>query len=220
MKKLALITYNFNHLKTEQIINNLLIENFFEITLLALPFKQRKQRESLFVHRPDPLTGIQTKDFELSNIKFTELKKSEQLEDFDYCMITGAGILDKTIIGKKKILNIHPGIIPTTRGLDSFKWAIYNLNPLGISLHYIDVTVDSGEVLRIFETPIYRSDTLQTLARRHYENEIYVSSNFYKFLDKVEYRDLKEQKANMRMPIEKEKLLEKKFIEYKKKFCK
>ncbi len=34
MKKLALITYNFNHLKTEQIINNLLIENFFEITLL------------------------------------------------------------------------------------------------------------------------------------------------------------------------------------------
>ena len=220
MKKLALITYNFNHLKTEQIINNLLIENFFEITLLALPFKQRKQRESLFFHRPDPLTGIQTKDFTSSNIKFIELKKSEQLEDYDYCMITGAGILDKTIIGNKKILNIHPGIIPTTRGLDSFKWAIYNLNPLGISLHYIDVKVDSGEVLRIFETPIYRSDTLQTLARRHYENEIYVSSNFYKFLDKVEYSGLKEQKHNMRMPIEKEKLLEKKFIEYKKKFCK
>ena len=166
------------------------------------------------------MTGIQTQDFTSSNIKFTELKKSEQLEQFDYCMITGAGILDKTIIGNKKILNIHPGIIPTTRGLDSFKWAIYNLNPLGISLHYIDVTVDSGEVLRIFETPIYRSDTLQTLARRHYENEIYVSSNFYKFLDKVEYSGLKEQKANMRMPIEKEKLLEKKFTEYKKKFCK
>ena len=91
---------------------------------------------------------------------------------------------------------------------------------MGITLHYIDVTVDSGEVLRIFETPIYRSDTLQTLARRHYENEIYVSSNFYKFLDKVEYSGLKEQKANMRMPIKKEKLLEKKFTEYKKKFCK
>ena len=73
MKKLALITYNFNHLKTEQIINNLLIENFFEITLLALPFKQRN-KENLFFHRPDPLTGIQTKDFEFSNIKFNELK--------------------------------------------------------------------------------------------------------------------------------------------------
>ena len=45
MKKLAIITYNYHHLKTEQILNNLLIENIFEITLLALPFKQRKQRE-------------------------------------------------------------------------------------------------------------------------------------------------------------------------------
>jgi len=220
MQKLAIITYNYHHLKTEQILNNLLIENIFEITLFALPFKQRKQRECFFYHRPDPVAGIQTKDFACSNIKFAELKKTEQLQDFDYCLITGAGILDKKIIGNKKILNIHPGIIPTTRGLDSFKWAIYNLNPLGISLHYIDVTVDAGEVLRIFETPIYRSDTLQTLARRHYENEIYVSSNFYKFLDKVEYIGLKEQKSKLRMPIEKEKLLEKKFIQYKKKFCK
>ena len=76
------------------------------------------------------MAGIQTKDFACSNIKFAELKKTEQLQDFDYCLITGAGILDKKIIGNKKILNIHPGIIPTTRGLDSFKWAIYNLNPL------------------------------------------------------------------------------------------
>ena len=72
----------------------------------------------MFYHRPDPVAGIQTKDFACSNIKFAELK-TEQLQDFDYCLITGAGILDKKIIGNKKILNIHPGIIPTTRGLDS-----------------------------------------------------------------------------------------------------
>ena len=35
-----------------------------------------------------------------------------------------------------------------------------------------------------------------------------------------EYIGLKEQKSKLRMPIEKEKLLEKKFIQYKKKFCK
>ena len=55
MQKLAIITYNYHHLKTEQILNNLLIENIFEITLLALPFKQRKQRECFFMHRPDPM---------------------------------------------------------------------------------------------------------------------------------------------------------------------
>ena len=96
------------------------------------------------------------------------------------------------------------------------------IDPLGITLHYIDVTVDSGEVLRIFETlepSIYRSDTLQTLARRHYENEIYVSSNFYKFLDKVEYKNGKEQKANMRMPIiKRESFRRKNLLSIKKKF--
>ena len=123
--------------------------------------------------------------------KFFNFKNSSQLDDFDF-IITGAIILDKEIIGNKKIINVHPGIIPTTRGLDSFKWAIYNLDPLGITLHYIDQRVDSGEVLRVFNTPVYLSDTLQTLARRHY---IYLS-NFYKYLKKVNYKTLKKK-----MPI-------------------
>ena len=48
MKSLAIITYNHFHLKTEQILNNLLIENIFEITLFALPFKTRKKKNIFF----------------------------------------------------------------------------------------------------------------------------------------------------------------------------
>ena len=220
MKSLAIITYNHFHLKTEQILNILLIENIFEITLFALPFKNRKKKDYFFSHRPDQHLGIKVEDFRSKKINFVNFKSSSQLDGFDFIIITGAGILDKEIIGNKKIINVHPGIIPTTRGLDSFKWAIYNLDPLGITLHYIDQRVDSGEVLRIFNTPVYSSDTLQTLARRHYENEIYILSNFHKYLKKVNYKNLIEKSAYMRMPLEKEKTLEDKFKEYKEKFCK
>ena len=48
MKSLAIITYDSFHLKTEQILNNLLIENIFEITLFALPFKTRKKKKKYF----------------------------------------------------------------------------------------------------------------------------------------------------------------------------
>ena len=220
MKSLAIITYNHFHLKTEQILNILLIENIFEITLFALPFKNRKKKDYFFSHRPDQHLGIKVEDFRSKKINFVNFKSSSQLDGFDFIIITGAGILDKEIIGNKKIINVHPGIIPTTRGLDSFKWAIYNLDPLGITLHYIDQRVDSGEVLRIFNTPVYSSDTLQTLARRHYENEIYILSNFHKYLKKVNYKNLIKKSAYMRMPLEKEKTLEHKFKEYKEKFCK
>ncbi len=45
-------------------------------------------------------------------------------------------------------------------------------------------------------------------------------TKFSQILDKVEYSGLKENKPIMRMPVEKEKLLVIKFIQYKKKICK
>ena len=74
--------------------------------------------------------------------------------------------------------------------------------------------------MRIFKTPVYKSDTIQTLARRHYENEIYILSNFYKFLDKIDYKNLLHKSACLKMPLQKEKALEEKFIKYKEKYCK
>jgi phosphoribosylglycinamide formyltransferase-1 len=84
----------------------------------------------------------------------------------------------------KKIINCHPGILPAVRGLDAFKWTIYEMKPLGVTLHYIDEEVDSGEIISVIPTPIFITDDLETLARRHYENEIYVLSNFEEYLNR------------------------------------
>ena len=92
-------------------------------------------------------------------------------------MIGGAGIVDISFANGKPIVNAHPGIIPLTRGLDSFKWAIYNNDPVGNTLHLIDNKVDKGEILQIKYTPVFTSDSLESLAQRHYESEIDMLAN-------------------------------------------
>lgn len=49
--QIGLITYNTNHLKTEQILSRL--AGKYDLEVYALPFVPRKPREVLFQHRPD-----------------------------------------------------------------------------------------------------------------------------------------------------------------------
>ena len=45
-------------------------------------------------------------------------------------------------------------IIPTSRGLDSFKWALYSGDQLGITIHEISNQVDKGDIVKIIKTPV------------------------------------------------------------------
>lgn len=188
MLKIGLISYNTNHLKSEEVFNNI-ISKKYELTVFLLPFMARKIRDVLFKHRPDQskaqnLGLIATKN----NIKVIYCKNDLDIYNgLDYYLILGAGIISKECIKGKKIINCHPGIIPSVRGLDSFKFSILNNIRLGITLHYIDENVDEGELISTFQTPVYKNDTLKTLAKRHYENEIRILSNFEEFINNNQF---------------------------------
>jgi hypothetical protein len=55
--KVGLLSYNYIHLKTEQIFQRLL-ERKFELTFYLLPFKKREKREVFFEHRPNQENSI------------------------------------------------------------------------------------------------------------------------------------------------------------------
>jgi phosphoribosylglycinamide formyltransferase-1 len=152
--------------------------------MFALPFTPRKQRVTLFNHRPDQTDAIAAKTLaEKHTIPYCACGNDEEIDDScDVYIILGAGILSENGIKGKKIINCHPGIIPACRGVDSFKWAIYDMKPLGITLHYIDAQVDAGDIIAVAPTNVYKTDSLATLARRHYENEINVISHFAYYL--------------------------------------
>ena len=183
--RIGIITYNCRHLKTEQMVLKYSTSTLISaINIYMLPFAQRPARNVVFNHRPSIHLGIEVND--LSAVSKVTTKLWDGLKNIsdecDFFTIAGAGILNIDFAGRKPVLNVHPGIIPQTRGLDSFKWAIYNCDPLGVTLHAIDNEVDVGKILEIKRTPVFQSDTIEILARRHYENELELVLNFDKIL--------------------------------------
>jgi phosphoribosylglycinamide formyltransferase-1 len=226
--RLGIISYDHAHLKTEQLVHRLLLKKRLaigrelDLILLALPFSPRPSRAVLLAHRPDQEKSVSTWELAARHrLEFLPCTYDSIPDVADYYLVAGAGILSAKAIGKKKILNVHPGIIPSARGLDAFKWSILDDMVLGVTLHYIDAEVDAGETIAIVETPIYQSDSLDMLARRHYELELNVASEFLTFLDgranggSIAYP---ENPPRKRMPIDIEREMIAKFDEYKNRF--
>ena len=216
--RIGIITYDYAHLKTEQLVCRYIQdEKISEINLYALPFVPRAERAVVLPHRPDMTHGVPTESLsELSKVNFQKWdgKKDISVAN-DLFVIGGAGIIDIAFAKGKPIVNAHPGIIPLTRGLDSFKWAIYNNDPVGNTLHLIDNEVDKGEILQIQYTPVFSSDSLQTLARRHYEYEIYMLANVLKVIDSRVIPSDIEKPATMRMKAEVEAEMVRRFDDWK-----
>ncbi|QPJ62171.1 MAG: hypothetical protein G3M70_09925 [Candidatus Nitronauta litoralis] len=219
---LGIITYNFPHLKTEQVLLRLVEMDCQSIQLFALPFKPRKPRKPIIVHRPFQEAGAHPEEMARKfGLRYQTIDQDHDIPGgLDYYLILGAGILSEEFIRGKKTINCHPGVIPASRGLDSFKWSIHDQKPLGISLHFIDEKVDAGEIISIKPTPVFSNDTIESLARRHYELEIDMTARFQEFFEKPvnPFEDIAVGEPHMRMNQETEKVTLAKFKGYLEKF--
>jgi phosphoribosylglycinamide formyltransferase-1 len=216
---ITLVTYDTPHEKTERVFWSLYNKKEHKINLLFVPFFPRKKRESFFRHRPEQLNGAPVRDFfESVGFDCFEYADRDLALKSDYLLVCGANLLEREFAKSGKIINCHAGLIPQSRGLDSFKWAIREKKPIGNTLHIIDSRTDMGQVLHHLKTPMVHSDTLASFARIHYENELWLLSNFDRFLVGGEVLDLPVSEPTMRMPVTDEKKLPDWFDEYKSKF--
>ncbi|MGP1580717.1 MAG: formyltransferase family protein [Wolinella sp.] len=226
MNSIGLITYNHTHLKTEQIIEELVFAGYdFKYAMYLIPFTLRTEREVLFAHRPAQTNAAHPAELAKSlRAEVVECSSAEEIpSDCDLYLICGAGVLSKEVVKNKKILNLHAGIVPMSRGLDSFKWAIYHGNQVGNTMHFIDESIDAGEIIAIEPTPVYPSDTLESFARRHYEREILMIGRFPHYIERYTKNRPKYKyptnEPTRRMSRECEEQLKKRFIQYKNKFA-
>ena len=75
-------------------------------------------------------------------------------------------ILNKRFINKfnKKIINIHPSLLPKYKGLNTFKRVLENKEKLtGCTVHYVNKKLDSGKIILKKKVSIELSDNEQTL---------------------------------------------------------
>jgi phosphoribosylglycinamide formyltransferase-1 len=218
--RLALFTYAAPHSKTAELFFNLLRRGH-EIIFVYTEFRDRIKRKVVFSHRPEqfvgPNIGILAAAYNVTAVTIDQW--SSVKETVDYGLIGGSNLLPEEVASCGKIINCHPGIIPQSRGLDSFKWAIREMKPMGITLHFIDAAADAGTVIHIEETPVFVEDDISTFAERHYRNEIDVLSNFAVFLGHGRVREYEAGPQRMRMNAGEELLMLEQFDAYKARFA-
>src|SRR2546426_12099032 len=67
----------------------------------------------------------------------------------------------------RRILNIHPSLLPKYPGLEAWKQALVAGEKMtGCTVHYVDAGVDSGDILAQREVPILPDDTPDSLHAR------------------------------------------------------
>ncbi len=66
----------------------------------------------------------------------------------------------------KGIINLHPAYLPYNRGQYPNVWSIVENTPAGVTLHYIDVGIDTGEIIARRKVPVEPIDTGESLYRK------------------------------------------------------
>lgn len=64
------------------------------------------------------------------------------------------------------VINLHPAYLPYNRGAYPNVWSIVERTPAGVTLHYIDAGVDTGDIIAQRQVPIEPIDTGETLYRK------------------------------------------------------
>ncbi|MBF0533060.1 MAG: phosphoribosylglycinamide formyltransferase [Candidatus Omnitrophica bacterium] len=71
-----------------------------------------------------------------------------------------------------KILNIHPSLLPSFKGMNGIKDAFtYGVKTTGVTIHFVDEKMDHGPIILQESLAIREEDTLETLEVRVHELE-------------------------------------------------
>ena len=121
--------------------------------------------------------GIKTKIIHENQIKKFEKKLSQILLEEKINLICLAGFMrilseDFLCNWKKKVINIHPSILPAFSGLDAVKQAIEKkVKYTGCTIHYVDKGIDTGEIIDQRIVKVLNTDNEKKLAKKILKEE-------------------------------------------------
>lgn len=99
-------------------------------------------------------------------------RMADELRQRDIDVVVLAGFMRVLSPGfvrrfEDRIINIHPAILPSFRGLDAQRQAIEaGVRIAGASTHFVVEEVDAGPIILQSAVPVYEDDTAETLADR------------------------------------------------------
>tara|TARA_B100000214_G_C23878622_1_gene586186 strand:- start:190 stop:966 length:777 start_codon:yes stop_codon:yes gene_type:complete len=87
----------------------------------------------------------------------------ELIVSYGYRYILGSEIVDKFT---RKIINLHVSYLPWNRGTYPNVWSIIDNTPSGVSIHFIDTGVDTGDIIFQKKVETLSTDTLESSYKR------------------------------------------------------
>ena len=96
----------------------------------------------------------------------------EKLDELSVELVVMAGwmrIVGEEIINrfKKRLINIHPSLLPSFKGVDAIQQAIdKKVTITGCTVHYVQKEVDSGSIIIQAAVPLKEEDDKDTLKKR------------------------------------------------------
>ena len=150
---------------------------------MALKRAEKHGIKTIFI---DPSTYLNSKEYD----KALVLK----LKEFSIDLICLAGymrILGEEVIQtfEKKIINMHPSLLPAFSGLNAQKQAInYGVKFSGCTVHFVDSGVDSGPIILQTVVPVYDNDDEKSLSKRILEQEHYLYPKAIKMIQEKKIR--------------------------------
>lgn len=93
---------------------------------------------------------LRSQDCEVLNVQDPIHSASLDLGAFDYLISYGyRHILKKDVLSRfeNRAINLHISLLPWNRGADPVFWSFLEGTPNGITIHYIDTGVDTGDII-------------------------------------------------------------------------
>jgi folate-dependent phosphoribosylglycinamide formyltransferase PurN len=229
--KICIFAYNFKHKKTQEGIIRLFCSKFKINQVIAMnkikinsPKKiiELTSRDINYI-RPKQICKSLKIPYNIINHNSKKCLRYIKKKNFDLGIILGARILDKEIIDcfKVGILNLHPGLLPENRGLDTHQWSILNMFPQGATAHLIDNRMDCGKIIIKKKIKIYKQDTMKDFYLRIQSLELDLMIRSLEVITKKKnygHNPKKQGKYHSYISATDELKVKKLFENYKKKF--
>ena len=103
------------------------------------------------------------------NYEFKILKNLKKFKIEFICLAGYMKMISDKIINKfeKKIINIHPSLLPKFKGLNTFERALKNKEKkTGCTVHYVNSKMDDGRIILKKKFNINKKDNIETLKHK------------------------------------------------------
>jgi methionyl-tRNA formyltransferase len=164
--------------KNAYLISLLLIMGPFQFTknaLITISHKLKKKLSKIGIIKDPTILGYaESKGIEVKKIKSPnnkEFREYLQSLNLDIIINQSQSFIKKELLDIPKIgvLNRHNALLPKNRGRLTPFWVLYKgENETGVSIHFVEESLDSGDIIVQKKYRVSEKDTFNTLVKKNY----------------------------------------------------